>query len=194
MLLHCTFAWHHFVEHTTANLSKLRPNLPCLPHPSLGCHPQRVKIRTLPRLVAAFALAASLTCIAQDNGYWRAASTTANSITGDIEIKPSQISINFLGFPMVQARTLTPAEVSAAFDADINAGATGVLYHLTIPASQRFLHKNTLCGTDQVQWMATYVSGRNLQIAFFSNLDAPVFTFDALSKSTDLCGTFTYAR
>ena len=153
-----------------------------------------MKIRTFPRFLAALALTVSLTCAAQDKGYWRAASTTANSITGDIEIKPNQISINFLGFPMVQARTLTPSEVSAAFDADINAGATGVLYHLTIPATQRFLHKNTLCGTEQVEWMATYVNGHNLQIAFFSSQDAPVFTFDALSRSTDLCGTFTYAR
>lgn len=150
--------------------------------------------RLLFPLAACLALFCSLSCAAQDKGYWRAASTTANSITGDIEIKPSQVSIDFYSFPMVQARTLTPAEVSAAFDADINAGATGVLYHLTIAATQRFLHKNTLCGTEEVQWMATYVNGRNLQVAFFSNPDAPVFTFDALSKSTDLCGTFTYAR
>ena len=176
------------------NALKLVANLPRLPHPSPQCHPQRVKIRTFPRFLAALALTASIASFAQDKGYWRAASTTANSITGDIEIKPNQISIDFLGFPMVQARTLTPSEVSAAFDADINAGATGVLYHLTIPATQRFLHKNTLCGTEQVEWMATYVNGHNLQIAFFSSQDAPVFTFDALSKSTDLCGTFTYAR
>lgn len=181
-------------EVSSAKAPKLLANLPCLLHTSLGCHPQRVKICTLPRFVAALALTASLACAAQDKGYWRAASTTANSITGDIDIKPSQVSINFLGFPMVQARTLTPTEVSAAFDADINAGATGVLYHLTIPATQRFLHKNTLCGTEQVQWMATYVNGRMLQVAFFSGQDVPVFSFEALTKSTDLCGTFTYAR
>ena len=174
--------------------SKLVANLPRLPHPSLECNPFRVNIRKFSRFVAVLALTTSLASFAQDKGYWRAASNTANSITGDIDIKPTQISINFLGFPIVQARTLTPAEVSAAFDADINAGATGVLYHLTIPATQRFLHKNTLCGTEQVEWMATYVSGHNLQIAFFSNPDAPVLTFDALSKSTDVCGTFTYAR
>ena len=173
---------------------KLVANLPRLPHPSLECNPFRVNIRKFPRLVAALALTASLASFAQDKGYWRAASSTANSITGDIEIKPNQISIDFLGFLIVQARTLTPAEVSAAFDADINAGATGVLYHLTIPATQRFLHKNTLCGSEQVEWMATYVNGHNLRIAFFSGTDAPVFTFEAVSKSTDLCGTFTYAR
>jgi hypothetical protein len=38
------------------------------------------------------------------------------------------------------------------------------------------------------------VSGRTLQAAFFSGPEAPVFTLDALGKSTDLCGTFSYAR
>ncbi|HTB97141.1 MAG TPA: hypothetical protein VK716_09055 [Terracidiphilus sp.] len=145
-------------------------------------------------VAASVALICSFPCAAQDKGYWRAASTTANSITGDISITPAQISINFLGFPLVQARTLTPTEVSAAFDADINAGATGVLYHLTIPATQKFLHHNTLCGTEETQWMATYVAGRTLQVAFFSGQGAPVLTFEAISKSTDLCGSFTYAR
>jgi len=140
------------------------------------------------------ALAVSVLCSAQDRGYWRADSSTANSITGDITLSESKITINFLAFPISQARKLSPAEVSAAFDADVNAGYTGNLYHLTVPAAQRFLHHNTLCGTEQTEWMATYVSGRNLQIAFFSGTDAPVFTLDALAKSTDLCGTFTYGR
>jgi len=168
--------------------------LPCLPHPSLECHPHRVKIRTFPRLLAALALTASLTCAAQDKGYWRAASNTAASITGDIELTNSQISIDFSGYRIVQARTLNPSEVSAVFDADVNAGGTGVLYHLTVPASKRFLHHNTLCGTEDTEWMATFVSGRNLQVAFFSGIEVPVFTFDALQNSTSLCGTFTYAR
>lgn len=153
-----------------------------------------MKIRTLPRLVAALALTASLACAAQDKGYWRAASNTAASITGDIEITESQVSIDFSGFRIVQARTLNPAEVSAVFDADVNAGGTGVLYHLTVPASKRFLHRNTLCGTEDTEWMATFVSGRNLQVAFFSGTEAPVLTFGAVQSSASLCGTFTYAR
>jgi len=136
----------------------------------------------------------SLACTAQDKGYWRAASSTANSITGDISIADSKITIDFYVFPLVQARTLTPAEVAAAFDADVNAGFTGSLYHVTVPASRRLLRKNTLCGTEDTQWMATYVSGHTLQIAFFSGQQPPVFTLDALRNSTDLCGTYTYAR
>lgn len=153
-----------------------------------------VNKRILLPIAALLSLACSLSCPAQDKGYWRAASSTANSITGDIDLSENKIAINFLAFPVAEARKLTPAEVSAAFDADINAGYTGNLYHLSVPAAQRFLHHNTLCGTEETQWMATYVSGRNLKIAFFSGTDAPVFTFDAIAKSTDLCGTFIYGR
>jgi hypothetical protein len=147
-----------------------------------------------PLCSALVALACWLPCNAQDKGYWRAASSTANSITGDIALSDTKVTINFAVFALVQARRLNPGEVGAAFDADVNAGGTGVLYRLTVPAAKRFLHHNTLCGTEQTQWMATFVSGRTLQVAFFSGSDAPVFTLDALRNSTDLCGTFTYGR
>jgi len=151
-------------------------------------------IPRFPLLAASLAVACTVACPAQDKGYWRAASSTASSITGDISLSNSKISIDFYIFPLVQARTLQPAEVSAAFDADVNAGRTGLLYRVTVPANKRFLHKNTLCGTEDTQWMATYVDGRTLQVAFFSGSQVPVFTVDALAGSTDLCGTFTYGR
>jgi hypothetical protein len=150
--------------------------------------------RHTPLCSALLALACSLPSNAQDKGYWRAASTTANSITGDIAVSDTKVTINFAVFPLVQARRLNPGEVSAAFDADVNAGGTGALYRLTVPAARRFLHHNTLCGTEETQWMATYVSERTLQVAFFSGSESPVFTLDALRNSTDLCGNFTYAR
>jgi hypothetical protein len=145
-------------------------------------------------IAACLALACTLACPAQDKGYWRAASSTSSSITGDISLSDSKVSIDFYVFPIVQARTLQPAEVSAAFDADVNAGRTGVLYRVTVPANKRLLHHNTLCGTEETQWMATFVDGRTLQVAFFSGSEAPVFTVEALAGSTDLCGTFTYGR
>ncbi|MFZ0746807.1 MAG: hypothetical protein WAM85_20550 [Terracidiphilus sp.] len=153
-----------------------------------------MKTKTLLRATASLALLCSLSCLAQDKGYWRAASNTANSITGDIALSDKKITLNFNVFPIVRARDLRPAEVSAVFDADVNAGRTGTLYRLTVPASRRFLHHNTLCGTEDTQWMATFVSDRTLQVAFFSGSEEPVFTMDALRNSTDLCGTFSYAR
>jgi len=51
-----------------------------------------------------------------------------------------------------------------------------------------------LCGSEDTQWMATYVLGKTLEIAFFSGPKMPVFTMDAMENSTDLCGKFSYAR
>jgi len=144
--------------------------------------------------VAGLLFACVLPCAAQDRGYWRAASTNANAITGDIVISELKLTIELTTYPMAQIRTLATAEVAAAFDADVNVGGNGTLYRLRVPAATRFLHKNTLCGTEDTEWMATYVSGRNLEVAFFSGTSAPVFTVDALANSYDLCGTFTYAR
>jgi hypothetical protein len=42
--------------------------------------------------------------------------------------------------------------------------------------------------------MITYPEGRNLHVAFFSGQKPPVMTAEAISNSTDLCGTFLYAR
>jgi hypothetical protein len=105
-----------------------------------------------------------------------------------------KVTINFLTFALAPIRRLKPVEVSAVFDADVNAGIEGSLYRLRVPAGQRFSHKNTLCGDEDTQWMATYVGGRTMQVAFFSGDDEPVFTFDAVQKSSALCGVYTYAR
>ncbi len=131
---------------------------------------------------------------AQDSGAWRAASSNATSITSDIAILKDKFSIDFLIYPLAPIRTLKPVEVSAVFDADVSAGISGMLYRMNIPGGQRFLHRNTLCGGEDTKWMATYATGHTLNVAFFSGDDMPVFTFDAISKSTDLCGTFGYER
>ena len=161
----------------------------------LGCHPQRVKKSVfVPVIAAILALFAAPFCPAQVKGYWRAASSLAHSITGDISIAKSDITINYYVFALVPVRALNTNEVAAAFDADVNSNATGYLYHLNVPASRRFMHHNTLCGTEETQWMATYESGRTLQVAFFSGATPPVITVDALANTMNLCGTYTYSR
>ena len=144
--------------------------------------------------IGALMLICSLPLAGQDRGYWRAASSNASDITGDLSITSDKITINFSSFNMAQIRPLKPAEFTAIFDADPNAGGNGNLYRFDVPAQKRFLHKNTLCGSDDAQWIATYVQGRALHIAFFSGSDMPVFTAEALANSTDVCGTFTYSR
>jgi hypothetical protein len=139
-------------------------------------------------------LMASLSCTAQEKGTWRAESSTAKNITGDVALSALKLAINFSSFPIAQIQSLKPAELSAAFDADSGAGGSGNLYRLSIPASTRFQHHNTLCGDEETQWMATYAAGNRLQLTFFSGATMPVFTLDALANNVNLCGTFSYTR
>jgi hypothetical protein len=145
-------------------------------------------------LALALLLSLSFSAAAQDKGYWRSSSQTASSITGDIVITDAKLTMNFLAWPLVPVRALKPIEISAVFDADGNVAQAGNLYRVSISATQRLLHKNTLCGTEQTQWMATWIDGRSLHVAFFSGSNPPVFTFDAIRNSTDVCGTFLYTR
>jgi hypothetical protein len=139
-------------------------------------------------------LCCSIPSVAQDAGYWRASSTTARHITGDVALSDEKISINFSTYWIAQIRALTPVELSAAFSADANASGSGNLYRLSIPSDKKMLHKNTLCGGEDTQWLATYSTGRTLQLAFFSTSQMPVLTTDALANNSNLCGVFGYTR
>lgn len=153
-----------------------------------------MKRETLFCIAAGMLLACCVSVAAQELGYWRAASKTAHSITGDVAISDTEISIDFSSFAIVRARDLEPTEVSSVFDTDSSASTKAHLYGVSIPASKRFMHKNTLCGGEEARWMVTYVDGRSLQLAIFSGSKAPIFTPDAISNSSDLCGTFSYVR
>lgn len=144
--------------------------------------------------VAGCLLVCGLSAGAQEKGIWHAANSTAQSITGDIVLSDEKLTINFLSFVIAKIRELKPAEVSSVFDADPSAGRTGSLYRLSIPADRKFLHKNTLCGSDSTQWMAAFVEGRSLHLAFFSGPKPPEFTPEAIANSTELCGTYSYER
>jgi hypothetical protein len=157
-------------------------------------HPQEMKRETLLRSVLGLALVCCMTAIAQDKGYWRASSSTARAITGDVALSDEKMTINFSTFTMARIRGLQQDELSAVFDAESNGAGNSSLYRLNIPASKIFLRKNTLCGSEDTQWMVTYTAGRALQVAFFSGQKPPVFTREAIADSTNLCGTFSYVR
>ena len=149
----------------------------------------------LQRALAASLLLCSLTLAAQEKGNWRAASNNARAITGDVALADEKLFINFSGFTMSRIRSLEKPEISALFDADsTTADGTAGLYRLEVPATKKFLHKNTLCGSDDTQWMVAYASGRSLQLAFFSSQKPPLLTLDAVSNSTDLCGKYSYVK
>lgn len=142
----------------------------------------------------ACSISCSLASVAQEAGYWRANSKTAKSITGDVALTDEKIAINFTTYWIAQIRTLTPAELGAAFNADATIPASGNLYRLSIPSDKKMLHKNSLCGGEYTQWLATYSSGRTLQLAFFSTSKMPVLTPEALADNTNLCGIFGYSK
>ncbi|MBW4039469.1 MAG: hypothetical protein HIU91_11470 [Acidobacteria bacterium] len=139
-------------------------------------------------------LIGSTMSVAQEKGNWRAANSAAKSITGDIAFSSEKLAINFASFWFAEIRTLTPAEVGSVFDAGNGSAGSGELYRVSIPGDKRFLHKNTLCGGEDVQWIAAYVSGHELQLALFSGGKPPVFTPEGMANAADLCGTFAYVK
>ena len=145
-------------------------------------------------LAAGLLSACCFSASAQDKGYWRATSSNASAITGDLGISDDKLSINFTPFTIAEIRKLEAAEAVALFSAENGIPGSGFLYRLNVPAAKRFLHHNTLCGNEETQWMATYATGRELRVAFFSGAKTPVFTPEAIANSTDLCGTFLYGR
>lgn len=130
----------------------------------------------------------------QEGGYWRASSNTASSITGDIILSADKLTINFMSYTVTRLRALTPEEITGVFDSDPVTPSHAGLYRLNIPGNKRFLHKNTLCGSEDVQWMVAYATGRELRVALFSNAKVPSLKREDIMNTTDLCGTFTYSR
>ncbi len=143
--------------------------------------------------LATLALLACAVGQAQEAGSWRAASTTAKRVTGDVAFTDTKIYLNFSAFTLAQIRALTPAEITALFPGASDTGA-GNLFRTEIPGEKRFLHKNSLCGAEDTQWVVTYVSGKRLQLALFSGNSIPALTPEALANATNLCGTYNYAR
>jgi len=164
-----------------------------LPKVGGGCHAQGMKRMIWLYTVLGAVLVCGLAAFAQERGIWRAVSNTAMSITGDVVFSPDKITMNFTSYTIARIRDLKTEEVQAVFDPE-QTGGSGSLYRLNVPAAKRFLHKNTLCGAEDTEWMATYVAGKSLQIAFFSGMKPPALTIDAINSATNLCGTFSYVR
>lgn len=149
-----------------------------------------MRIRRSVPAVVAFLMAMSMP--AQERGYWSAASSAAKSITGDLSFAPDKLTINFSTFTLAQIRELNPNEKLALFP-DAGDGA-GNLYRVQIPGDKRFVHKNTLCGGDETDWVVTWMAAKELHVAMFSGPAIPSLTPDALANSQRLCGTYMYTR
>ena len=133
--------------------------------------------------------------VAQDGGYWRAASDNAKSTTGDLGIGSLKLTIDFQYFTIAQIHQVSAVEARAVFDVDAPEGAmVGNLYRLSIDPGKKFLHKNTLCGNEETQYMVTAVVGKELHVAFFSGASMPELKAEAIMNSTNLCGIYSYTR
>lgn len=152
-------------------------------------------MRFRPLSVATFAavFVFTLSAAGQENGPWRAASTNSRAITGDVIFSPLKFTINFTSFTIAQIRSLKTDEILALFNPDSTTGA-GNIYRVDIPADKKFLHHNTLCGSESTQWIVTYAQGRDLHLALFSGATLPVLTVEALNDAPNLCGVFSYVR
>jgi len=156
--------------------------------PKVSCLGMRAVAVIAPILLAT-------TLAAQDNGYWRAVSNTARSITGDIAISGDRMSMNFVPTTIAEIHELTAEQITTVFNFPDGVNPMGHLYRLNIPGDRKLLHKNTLCGAEDTQWMATAVSGKTMQLAFFSGNMMPTMKAEDMNNDTPtLCGTFTYSR
>jgi hypothetical protein len=130
-----------------------------------------------------------------ERGLWHASSKSAKTITGDVVFTDLKFTLDFFSYPLANIRPLTSPEIAAAFDADAASNtSTGTLYRLSIPSSKTFLRGHPLCSGEETQWIVTHLSGKSLEILFFSGPAMPVLTPDALTNSPSLCGLFTYSR
>ena len=158
------------------------------------CHARTMRLFERLGVVMVLAVCSAMLGQARESRTWRAVSSTARAITGDVVLSEEKISISYVGYPIAQIRALSVDEKRDLFHAENGAGGSGSVYRLNVPAAKTFLRKNSLCGGEDTQWMATFVAGKTLQLAFFSGATVPVLTGEALANSTDLCGTFTYGR
>jgi len=152
-----------------------------------------MRLRPLVSVLFVIILACSLPAGAQESGPWRADSSNARAITGDVFFSPLKVTINFTNFTIAQIRLLKTEEILALFNPDTTTGG-GNIFRVDIPADKKFLHHNTLCGSESTQWIVTFAQGRDLHIAFFSGAKIPVLTVEALNDAPNLCGVFSYIR
>ena len=153
-----------------------------------------MKLQRMICVVVVFAMAWPVMGGAQEKGYWRAASQTAKSITGDVSFTKEKVTINLSSYWIAQIRTVTPEEARAAFGVESGDGGSGNLYRLSIPGDMKFLRRNTLCGGEDVQWAVTYVARHRLAMDLFSGTHMPVLTAAGLTDAPNFCGTFSYVK
>jgi hypothetical protein len=125
---------------------------------------------------------------------WVAGSTTAMSITGDIKLSSSKLTMVGRDYLLTLVRDIAAEHLSDAGKIVDETKPTGArLFRTNIPARAKLVKGNTICGPKDAMWLlAVTQDSRSLSLAFFSGNSEP--NLASASESTELCGTFGYFR
>lgn len=121
------------------------------------------------------ALAASPAVAGEKGEKWRAMSTTAIAITGDISVFSDHMV-----FGNGQRVSLTAVGKS---------GRNARIFKLDVPANPKLLNGNTLCGPKAVQFVAfSKLDATTLSLSVFDRKEAPT------SSDDGPCGIYNYVK
>ena len=128
---------------------------------------------------------------------WRADTTTAQGITGDIRLGKDQLAIGARVFPLAFVRDLTRAEAAETADLIGASGpVAGGLYTIDIPAGTTFRNGNVLCNGATTRIIAverTESARRRLDLVAFEG-DREIYFSGWKTVTGHVCGTFGYSR
>jgi uncharacterized RDD family membrane protein YckC len=131
---------------------------------------------------------------------WMPHSDSATWVTGPILMSTTGISIKNIIYPLTLTRPLKGNELESAaqiFHLQSSQDDEGWLFRANISSATRLINDNTLCGTDDAQWLIAVVTPdgpsttRELHLMFFSGDSEPAIQ-PGLEKSSKECSSFVY--
>lgn len=114
------------------------------------------------------------------------------SITGDIKISSSKLTMTGRDYPLTLVRDIGAEHLrDAGKIVDETKPTAAHLYRVKIPARAKLVNGNTICSPKDANWLlAVTQNAHSLSLAFFSGDGEP--NLATASESTELCGTFGY--
>lgn len=159
-----------------------------------------IKHSRLIGLAAAFILAAAYAAVQSGRVEaaavtWNAMSNTAMSITGDVSISPTDLTLAGADYALTHVASVPVSQRAAIGEVvAVSQPSAADLYRIKIPGARKLHNGNTLCGGKDAIWLLVVSSGPTLALAFFSGAAQPPLDGKALGNSAALCGTFTYGH
>jgi hypothetical protein len=130
-------------------------------------------------------------------GKWTSASASATSITGNIALTPSAITIDGKEFALSNVQPIAATEATALNTPSMIFGSPkqSFIAQLKVPGKMKLVGGNTLCdGKRDATWVAGVASMGYVGLAFFTGDERPELTEASMSQTLDLCGTYSYSH